>query len=385
MIDTVNIAVLYHERPAWYGKIHKRINSGYGKGGVFTAYIRPRYEEQTYKREGVYLPKLRYIERPATQLRSKTYELYIEVSLPKLYFGNNFSELTDSMFSAVVSILSEALLDIYNVSVSPTEIEQATVSRVDYSKNTIFTDRTPVSTIIRILKSATVSKTYDVKDVNHKNGGQTYHIHTNTLDVVMYDKVADLRQSKVSEKRSHEEDNYTQLHLIDEFDKHPNVTIPRWEIRLNGRRRIRQELRTIGVSENLQFNYLFSSDISRKVLLLHWQKIIDQIPYSEINADTASQVLVAYKQSNPDMKFSKATALTLMQLLRNEQNERAVRNIIEGLFGRAQYYQLKKKTRNPIKITKSKDLLHITETLTAMTPVSIDDFVDKLSSNVSKY
>ncbi|HJQ08720.1 MAG TPA: phage/plasmid replication protein [Candidatus Saccharimonadales bacterium] len=375
MIDTVNIAVQYHERPLWYSSIHKRINSGYGKGGVFTAHIRPRYEERTYKREGIYLPKLRYVERPRTQSRSKTYELYIELSLTKLYFGNNFSELTDNMFSAVVNVLSEALLDIYDVSVSPTEIEQATVSRIDYSKNIVFTDRTPVSTIINTLATAEVPKTYDMQNTNHKNGGQTYHIHTNSIDIVLYDKVADLRQAKVSEKRSYEEDNYTQLNLINEFDKHPNVTIPRWEIRLIGRRRIRQELNTIGVNENLQLNHLFSSDISRKVLLLHWQKIIDRIPYSEAKADTASQILVAYKQSNPDMKFSKASALTLMQLLRNEQSERAVRNVIEGLFSRAQYYQLKKKTRNPVKVTKSKDLLHITETLTQMIPVSIDDII----------
>lgn len=375
MIDTVKIAVPFHERPDWYKNIHKRINSGYGKGGVFTARIRPKYEEQTYKRQGIYLPKLWYIERPRTQSRNKTFELYIELSLPKLYFGNNFSELTDKLFSVVVDILSEALQDIYGLSVSPTEIKQATVSRIDYSKNTVFTDRTPVSTIINTLTTADVPKTYDTQNTDHKNGGQTYHIHTNTMDIVMYDKVADLRQAKVSEKRTHEEDNYTQLHLIEEFDKHPNVTIPRWEIRLGTRKIIRKELDAIGVSNDLHFGHLFSSDISQKILLRHWGKIVGQIPRIESDADTAAELLVVYKQSNPDMKFSKASALTLMQLLRNEQSERAIRNLIEGLFGREQYYRLKKKTRSTVKKTVSKDFQHITESLTAMTPVSIYDFI----------
>lgn len=376
MIDTVKLAIPYHERPEWYGNIHKRINSGYGKGGIFTAQIRPKYDERTYKRNGIYLPRLWYVERPPTQSRSKTYELYIELSLPKLYFGNNFSELTDDLFSAVVSVLSEALLDIYDICVSPTEIKHATVSRIDYSKNIVFTDRTPVSMIINTLATADVTKTYDIQNTNHKNGGQTYHIHNNSIDVVMYDKVADLRQAKVSEKRTHEKDNYTQLNLINEFDKHPNVTIPRWEIRLNNRRRIRQELKKIGVSENLRFNNLFSSDISRKVLLLHWQKIIDQIPYPESNADTATQILVACKQSDPDMKFARASALTLMQLLRIEQGERAVRNIIEGLFGTAQYYRLKKRTKTLQGQTELKELLYITKTITEMKPVSITDFIE---------
>lgn len=171
MIDTVKIAVPYHERPTWYSNIRERINSGYGKGGIFTAHIRPRYEEQTYKREGIYLPKLRYIERPRTQSRRKTYDLYIELSLPKLYFGNNFSELTDDLFPEVVNVLSEALQEIYGIDVSPTEIKLATVSRIDYSKNTIFTNRTPVSTIINTLATAIVPKTYDMQNTTTQNSG----------------------------------------------------------------------------------------------------------------------------------------------------------------------------------------------------------------------
>jgi len=192
MIDTVRMAVPYTERPMWFGSVLK--DTKYGAGGVFTAKVHPIYTPQTYKRAGVYLPRLQYVERPATKLRVKTYELNIELSLTKFNFGNNFSELTDDFFSAVVNILSEELLAIYGIGVSPAEIEQAIVGKIDYSKNTIFTDRTPVSTIINTLATAVVPKTYDVQNTNHKNGGQTYHIHTNTLDFVMYDKVTDYRQ-----------------------------------------------------------------------------------------------------------------------------------------------------------------------------------------------
>ena len=374
MIDTVKMAVPYTERPMWFDSVRK--DTMYGAGGVFTVKVHPIYTLKTYKLEGIYVPRLQYIERPETQTRIKTFELNIELSLPKLYFGNNFSELTDSMFATVVNILSEELLAIYGIGVSPAEIEQAIVGRIDYSKNTVFTDRTPVSTIINTLETAVVPKTYDVQNTNHKNGGQTYHIHTNTIDIVLYDKVADLRQSKVSEKRTHEKDNYVQLNLINEFDKHPNVTIPRWEIRLNGRRRIRQELEAISVDVDLRFSHLFSTDISRKILLLHWSKILNSLPATKTTANTATQLLISHKQAEPDMKFASASALTLMQLLRKEaRGERAVRNVIEGLFGIEQYYRLNKKTRNLSKRTGSKDLLHITESIKAMTPVIIDDFI----------
>jgi hypothetical protein len=191
----------------------------------------------------------------------------------------------------------------------------------------------------------------------------------------MYDKIADLRQAKVSDKRSWEDDNYSQLDLIKEFDKYTNVTIPRWEIRLNGKRTILKELKAIGASTDLSFGHLFSTDISRKVLLKHWQNIFNQIEITETVANTATQILVSYKQSEPSMKFAQASALTLMQLLRKEaRGERAVRNIITGLFGDMQYYRLKKMSRDPSSQTRLKDLLYITKTISAMKPVTTADF-----------
>lgn len=372
MIDTVKIAVPYRKRPVWLDRVD-RDSKRNANNGFFTATI---YPSNSYKRSGIYLPTLRYAERPATRTQDRSYELNIELSLPKLYYGNNFNELTDDLFSAVLAKLSRLLRTVYGIRIKPSTLERALVGRIDYSKNIIFTDRTPVSTIISTLEKAEIPKTYDVQKTNFRNGGLIYHAkHTNTIDVVLYDKIADLRQGKVSDKRTREDDNYSQLNLIAEFDKHPNVTIPRWEIRLSTRRKIRKELEAVGVGNDLHFSHLFSTDISRKILLQHWEKILDLIPSTEIPADTVTQILVGYKQTYPDMKFSRAGALTLMQLLRNEQGERAVRNTIEGLFGLEQYNRLKKMTRNSIKKTESKDLRHITETLTAMTPVSIADFI----------
>lgn len=370
MIDTVKIAVLYPERPQWFDKVRKSVKY---TNGVFTATI---YPSKSYKQVGIYLPRLQYVERPATKLQTKSLTLNIELSLPKLYFGNNFNELTDDHFSAVVCKLSETLYTAYDVRVLPLEIEQALVSRIDYSKNTIFTDRTPVSTIINTIKTADISKVYDVQKTDFRNGGLIYHIHTNSSDVVAYDKVADLKQAKVSERRSIENDSYAQLNLIDEFEEHTNVTVFRFEVRLSNRRKIRKELKTISVADDLHFRHLFSTDISRKILLLHWQNIFNGIQISETVANTATQILVVYKQDNPDMKFAEASALTLMQLLRQEaKEERAVRNIIEGLFGTAQYYRLRNKSRDPPDKSQLKDLLYIEKTLTAMTPVSVADFI----------
>ncbi len=318
-----------------------------------------------------------YMSRqPATKDRKRTYTLNIEVSLPKLFFGNNFDELTDSQFSDVVHELHKRLRNVYGLRISEYKLAQSEVAKIDYSKNIIFTDRTPVSTIINAVSLAGISKTYDVQKTDFRNGGQIYHIHANTVDIVIYDKVADLKQSKVSEKRTVERYNHSQIKLVEELEKYPNVTIPRFEIRLNDKRKIRSELKAINANEDLRFCYVFNADFSRAILLRHWNKIFDQIPKAQMVADTPTQLLVSLKQANPSMKFAEASSLTLMTLLRNEaRDERTIRNLIESLFSESQYSRLKNNGRSPPTKTQLKSLLQISKTISAMTPVKKEDFI----------
>lgn len=294
MIDTVKIAVSYSKQPNWLNRVQASTRRS-ATSGVITTIIDAN---KSYKRTGAYVPKLLYVEQPATKDRKRTFTLNIELSLPKLFFGNNFDELIDSQFSAVIHELHKRLRNVYGLRISERKLAQSEIAKIDYSKNIIFTDRTPVSTIINAIALAGISKTYDVQKTDFRNGGQIYHIHANIIDIVIYDKVADLRQAKVSEKRTIEKYNQSQIQLIEELEKHPNVTIPRFEIRLNDKRKIRSELKAINVSEDLRFYHLFSTDISRAILLRHWNKIFDQIPKAEMVADTATQILVSLKQAS---------------------------------------------------------------------------------------
>lgn len=372
MIDTIKLAVSYGKRPNWLNRVQASTNRNV-TSGVFTAIVDAN---KSYKRIGAYVPKLVYVEQPATKDRKRTYTLNIELSLPKLFFGNNFDELTNNQFSDVVHELHKRLRNVYGLRISEYKLAQSEVAKIDYSKNIIFTDRTPVSTIISAVAMANISKTYDVQKTDFRNGGQIYHIHANVIDIVIYDKVADLQQAKVSEKRTVEKYNKSQIKLVEELEKYPNVTIPRFEIRLNDRQKIRSELKAINANDDLRFCYVFNADFSQAILLRHWNKIFEQIPKTEMVADTATQILVSLKQANPSMKFAEASSLTLMTLMRKEaQDERTVRNLIESLFSKSLYTRFKNNGRSPPTKTQLKSLLQISKSITAMTPVNIKDFV----------
>jgi len=370
MIDTIKIIVPYSQRPDWFDKA--RLQRQFDvTNGYFKATANP---SNANKALGIYQPRLAYTEKPLGGY-TKSYELAIELSLPKLVFSNNFSELSDADFPEVIKKLSETLHTTYNVWLLWHQLEQARVSKIDYSKNIVFNDHTPVSTIVSKMRTANIYKVYDVQKTDFKNGGHVYHIHTNSLDVAMYDKVAELRQSKVSEKRSYEKDGYIQLSLLDELDKHRSTTVARFEIRLNSMKKIRNELKAIGSNSDITFRELFSTDISRKILLRHWSNIFDLIPKALLDTDTPEQLLLNIAKADPAMKAREALAIMGLRLLANNQEERYVRNLMEGLFTPSQYRRLRQKSREPLNATQLKTLIQVTNTLTAMTPVSIDDYV----------
>ncbi|MEX0881586.1 MAG: hypothetical protein WDZ34_01790 [Candidatus Saccharimonadales bacterium] len=340
--------------------------------GLFKAVTNP---SSGFKKRGIYQPRLTYTERPLGQYR-KSYELAIELSLPKLMFNDSFTELTDDTFVDVVKKLSETIRTTYSIWLFPHLLVKAGVRKIDYSKNIIFTDYTPVSSIVSSISKADISRVYDTQNTNFKNGGHIYHIHSNSLDVAMYDKIADLKQSKVSEKRSYEKDNYTQLSLLDELEKKKPVTVARFEVRLNGKRKIRNELSAIGITDNgLTFKEMFSTDISRKMLLRHWNNIFDRIPKVPLDGDTPEQLLLNITKAEPDMKAREALAVVTLKLLSKDHEERYIRNLMETLFSPSQYRRLRHKSREPPNATQLKTLIHVTNALRAMTPVSIDDYL----------
>lgn len=83
-------------------------------------------------KKGIYKPRLTVTKRVS---RGGTFEipLKIEFSIPKLLYGNNFDELTDADFTAVIQKL-KAVLKEMGVRVFEHFLINAPVSSVHYSK-----------------------------------------------------------------------------------------------------------------------------------------------------------------------------------------------------------------------------------------------------------
>lgn len=218
--------------------------------------------------------------------------LKIELSLPKLLFGNNFQELRYSDFRPCLDKLMGALASM-GVAITSTALENAPVSSIHYSKNIPLTDGSTPYHYINKIKQANVKLSLDVNQTDYRNDGYSYRWHCNSYELIFYDKIRDLQTAYKSNKRALEKDSALQMHLFEKFKKRNKFEILRMELRLNKRQKIKQLFGKLGIKANLTFKKLFKPAIAKKVLL-HY---LDEI-------ESARPPLLDYKPHDDKQLFS---------------------------------------------------------------------------------
>lgn len=225
---------------------------------------------------GIYKPRLTLFSH-VNQLFGHGPVLRIELSLPKLFFGNNFSELQVKDFLPLAKQLVAVLADM-GVQTTTDALAQTAVSVIHYSKNIALTDGSTPYHYIQKIKEANIQLSLDTNQTDYRNEGHSYKWHSNSYEVVFYDKIKDLEKARVSEKRALEKDNALQLHLFKPLQKRKKFEILRMEVRLNTRKKIKQLFSKLGINADLTFKKLFKPAISKRVLLHYLDEIENKRP-----------------------------------------------------------------------------------------------------------
>jgi len=192
--------------------------------------------------------------------------LKIELSLPKLMYGNNFNELQYKDFKTITNKLS-ATLATMGVIIKAEDLTNAPVLAIHYSKNIPLTDGSTPYHYINKIKEANVRLSLDTNQTDYRNEGHSYKWHCNSYEVVFYDKIKDLEKARQSSKRALEKDNELQLHLFKTFENRHKLEFLRMEVRLNKRTKIKQLFKKLKINADLTFKKLFKPAIAKKVLL----------------------------------------------------------------------------------------------------------------------
>lgn len=215
---------------------------------------------------GGYMPKLTIIRtRQGIILR-------IELSLPKLMFGNNVEELDNQDFEAVQEKLVKALA-LMGVEVHDEALSRAEVAAIHFGKNIPLTDYSSITMIMGELQKMNLTQRLDLTRTEYRNEGHALRCHANDFELIFYDKLRDLEKARISPKRSIGGDGTRHRHILDELGLHPKIQILRMELRFAKRKKLKSVLAKLGMEQNLIFQEMFSRELAKSILLHYWQEI----------------------------------------------------------------------------------------------------------------
>jgi len=235
--------------------------------------------------------------------------LKVELSLPKLFYGNNFNELQYKDFKAIINKLV-AVLASMGVVVKTEDLINAPVLAIHYSKNIPLTDGSTPYHYINKIKEANVRFSLDTNQTDYRNEGHSYKWHCNSYEVVFYDKIKDLEKARQSSKRAIEKDNELQQHLFKAFEARHRLEFLRMEVRLNKRAKIKQLFKTLRINADLTFKKLFKPAIAKKVLLYYLDELErNRSPLLNCKTVDNKTFLAQLSFDNPDITPKQAMML----------------------------------------------------------------------------
>ena len=318
-------------------------------------YIKPYYElggrsnfncyQNPTKSEyeaGIYKPRLTLTKRPAHAGYAIT--LRCEFSAPKLLFGNNFDELLDANFERLLDILQTKLSGM-GVRVKKEVLRQVQVSAIHYSKNIPLTDYSTSAMLLQELSKINLTKRLDLSKTDYRNGGHAIRYHANSYELAFYDKIKDMQQAKTSEKRAIENDYTIQQDLFAKASYQKPLEVLRMELRIGNRTKLKNLLKSSGLHCPMDFESLFKTAISQKLLRQFWDKIRPDMPMLALSQFKPEDIYHAMKvetkgKTKPAKLLQQVGAMALIQsvgmrglhsLVSNHANDRTWQRMRKGL------------------------------------------------------
>ena len=295
----------------WTPNLGGLLSSRYQKGKLRST-LRPSSSD---KRKGLYRPRLTVIKQCVAG--GFMTRLYVELSAPKLLFGNNFSELEESDFDRLCNCIRYRLLPM-GVDIPLYAIQNARVWTIHFGKNIVFTDGTIPATILSHLKKNNISSRQRTLERDYKNGGEALYVSTKNHQFCLYDKRKELENARLTEVGNSEKDNWYQVDLFKKRKVVEPFQVLRLEARFITPEEIQNKLEKAGVevSRHPTFKELFRVEISRKVLKWEIAELERTTPEPLTFGGDFEDFVDSLKRQNPKATPTLVAKACMLQQLR---------------------------------------------------------------------
>ena len=332
MIDTVILSVPRESFSVLSDK--SRLGTDWelsGKTAMYEKWV--RNPKRAHKDTGNYYPRITGYRRGKTSESAR-----IEFSIPKLIFGNNLDEVSDSDFQHIVHTLQERLLEL-GVVISEKTIRSASVLSFHPSKNIPLGQGYTSSLALRELSKINLAKRFDLNKSDFRNSGQSLQGYTAAHSLVFYDKIADLAKP---EKRAIDKDQTSQQpSLFQEIQKKtPELEVLRMEVRLSRKQKMNEVLKKLGHPTNPTFADIFSKTLCKEIISDYWASfVVDKNLFLFDLGSSPPQLLRRILAEG--IKPKEAVYLTGLAILSREDGGiREIRSVIEKAHGTRAWYRI---------------------------------------------
>jgi hypothetical protein len=298
-----------------------------------------KYYQNPAKNDPVYKPRLTIYERYG--INGREIPLKIELSLPKLLYGNNVDEIYQNDYGKIVEVLTTRLFAM-GVQLYQSGLANAQVSAIHFSKNILLDNFTTASMVIRELNKIDLNGNFDLTEKQYRNNGQALYFYADSYNIIFYDKWADMMKSA---KRATDKDQTPQQLLL--FKEHQQLNQPKnilkFEIRITNKNKLKSILKEMNFDDDLVFSKLYNEDLAKKVIQYFWQEMVSNKAYA-LNAcqPKLSELFIKilnYLDEHKSLKDDLAIFGALAYI--RDEGIRGLKEIIERYYSERTWKRLK--------------------------------------------
>jgi hypothetical protein len=325
-------------------------------------------------KQGIYRPRLTIYKRVAHG--GFGINLHVELSLPKLIFGNNFDELIDEHFDAVIAALKKQLL-LMGILVTQDNLRSAAVHAVHYSKNIMFDDFTTASMILADLEKIKMNRHMDLNRTDFRNQGEAVRYWSKAYEFVLYDKVADLTKSADRAMEKEDRECNLQMNIFEAVRRQGKpVEVLRLELRLKSQQKMKALFEKVGIENDCTLQSLFSKKVSQTLLRDYWDDIYEQLVPVLLQELDASQQFALIAKQRPQWKPQRSlTAVAICAMIRAEGHRKTRSRLVKRFSSRTLERIYKDIKGLDFRIlNKAKPFQHVTKALETFVPLKKADF-----------
>ncbi len=297
MIDTIvfkieagNHSNVFKEEffsPEFNRRTKKNLSPTELKEGHTKAYLR-QFILRAPKENG-YIPRVKIWEKLDGFGGEVIYEMRIELSIPKLMFGNNLQELSEHDMNDVCTKIKESLAQV-KIKVMREAIRNAPVSVLHLGKNFLLPEDIHPHEIVDAISKTETTKAYDGARERYGNDGSLARIRSGSREDLFYDKVKDMQKpkSKALDKEGKDmEKAFLETYALEK------VNILRYEHRFARVEPLKSEVNAF-LNRDYQTKVLFSDVFNENL----WRHIL-QKTWGKLYKKPANQTLFRTLESEP--------------------------------------------------------------------------------------